>query len=133
MGFKLGSTIKNHAISGEIQNKLSFNRASGKEDSIPGTPVIRKSLDKGIMGEANNDGTMFISDKLKPGSEEERHVIMHEMVHMTDMKLGKLAYNDNYIKWNGKTYRRENGMIEYEGQMIPEGDTSFPWEKMPWE
>ena len=52
---------------------------------------------------------------------------------MTDMKIGKLAYNDNYIKWNGEVYERKDGMINYNGEMLPEGDKSFPWEKMPWE
>ena len=85
------------------------------------------------MGEANNDGSIFISDKLVPGSMEDQHVLMHEMVHQTDMKIGKLAYDDNYIKWNGRVYERKNGMINYNGEMLPEGSKEFPWEQMPWE
>jgi len=133
MGFKLGSEKGNYAISGEIKSKLSFNKKKGGDASVPGVPVIRKPLDKGIMGEANNDGTMFISENITPGSKEEQHVVMHEMVHLTDMKVGKLDYSDTHIKWNGEVYERKDGMINYEGQMIPEGDKSFPWEKMPWE
>ena len=112
---------------------MRFGKERGSDASLPGVPVIRKKLDKGIMGEANNDGTIFISEDVIPGSDKEKEVIMHEMVHMTDMKLGKLAYNDDYIKWNGQIYERKDGMINYEGQMIEEGDKSFPWEKMPWE
>jgi hypothetical protein len=133
MAFKLGSERGNYAVNGEIKSKLSFNRKPSGDASLPGVPVIRKDLDEGIMGEANADGTIFISNKITPGSEKEKEVLAHEMVHMTDMKVGKLAYNDDYIKWNGKTYERKDGMINYEGQMIPEGDKSFPWEKMPWE
>ena len=130
MAFKLGTSRSPIANEGEIESKLSFRK---KDSSIPGTPIIKKSLGKGILGEANNDGTMFISNKVKPGSDQEEHVIMHEMVHMTDMKLGKLAYDDNHIKWNGEIYQRKDGHILYEDQWLPEGDKSFPWEKMPWE
>lgn len=133
MAFKLGSEKSNYAINGEIKTKMRFGKESGGDASLPGVPVIRKELDKGIMGEANNDGSMFISDQIVPGSDKEKEVLMHEMVHLTDMKLGKLAYNDDYIKWDGNIYERKNGMINYEGQMMPEGDKSFPWEKMPWE
>ena len=133
MAFKLGSEKGNYAVNGNIQNKFSFKRNGDEDISVPGTPIIRKKLEKGIMGEANNDGTIFISNKVIPGSDNEKHVLAHEMVHLTDMKIGKLAYNDDYIKWNGKMYERKNGMINYEGQMLPEGDKSFPWEQMPWE
>ena len=133
MAFKLGSERGNYAVNGEIKSKLSFNRKQSSDASLPGVPVIRKDLDEGIMGEANADGTIFISNEITPGSEKEKEILAHEMVHMTDMKVGKLAYNDDYIKWNGNTYERKDGMINYEGQMIPEGDKSFPWEKMPWE
>jgi hypothetical protein len=133
MAFKLGSERGNYAVNGEIKSKLSFNRKPSGDASLPGVPVIRKDLDEGIMGEANADGTIFISNEITPGSEKEKEILAHEMVHMTDMKVGKLAYNDDYIKWNGNTYERKDGMINYEGQMIPEGDKSFPWEKMPWE
>ena len=130
MAFKLGSSRGPILNKGQVKSKLSFKQ---DDSSIPGTPVLRKNLEGGIMGEANNDGSIFISDKLVPGSMEEQHVLMHEMVHQTDMKIGKLAYDDNYIKWNGRVYERKNGMINYNGEMLPEGDKSFPWEKMPWE
>jgi len=133
MGFKLGSERGNYAINGEIKTKMNFGKNSGGDGSVPGTPVISKKLGKGIMGEANNDGTIFISNKIKPGSKEEQHVIMHEMVHMTDMKIGKLAYSDDAVRWNGETYARKDGKIHYNGRWMPEGSKEFPWEKMPWE
>tara|TARA_R110002012_G_scaffold4297_4_gene19853 strand:+ start:45 stop:437 length:393 start_codon:yes stop_codon:yes gene_type:complete len=130
MAFKLGSSRGPILNKGQVESRLSFKQA---DSSIPGTPVLRKDLGKGIMGEANNDGSIFISHNIQPGSAEEQHVLMHEMVHMTDMKVGKLAYDDNYIKWNGETYERKNGMINYNGEMLPEGSKEFPWEQMPWE
>ena len=130
MGFKLGTSRLPIANEGQIESKLSFRQSDA---SVPGTPVLRKSLEKGILGEANNDGSIFIHDKVIPGSEQEQHVLMHEMVHMTDMKVGKLAYDDNFIKWNGEIYDRKNGKIFYNNEWVPEGSKDFPWEKMPWE
>jgi hypothetical protein len=133
MGFKLGSERGNYAINGEIKTKMNFGKNSGGDGSVPGTPVISKKLGGGIMGEANNDGTIFLTDKIDPNSQKAKEVIMHEMVHMTDMKIGKLAYDDNYIKWNGEIYDRKDGKIFYNDQWVPEGSKDFPWEKMPWE
>ena len=133
MGFKLGSERGNYAVSGEIKTKMRFGKQTGGNASIPGTPVIRKRLDEGILGEANMDGTIFISDKIVPGSEEERQVINHEMRHATDMKLGKLAYSDDSVTYNGQVYPRKtiNGkdMIIVDGVAKEAGSEGFPWEK----
>ena len=133
MGFKLGTNRGNYAINGEIKTKMRFGKQTGSDASVPGTPVIRKTLDEGILGEANMDGTIFISDKIVPGSEEERQVINHEMRHSTDMKLGKLAYSDDSVTYNGQVYPRKtiNGkdMIIVDGVAKEAGRTDFPWEK----
>ena len=123
MGFKLGSENR------KMNYHTAKNRFDKDDASVPGTPVIRKPLPKGIMGEANNDGSIFISDKVIPGSAEERKILMHEMKHMVDMKVGKLAYTDNDITWMGESYERKNGKINYNGEWLPEGDTTFPWEQ----
>jgi hypothetical protein len=100
--------------------------------SVPGTPVIRKKLEPGVMGEANMDGSIYISEKLDPNSFETRQVISHEMRHATDMKVGKLEYGDDYIKYNGETFARQtiNGkdMILIDGAWKEAGHTGFPWE-----
>jgi len=132
MGFKLGSETGNYATSGEIRKKMRFGKEAGGDASVPGTPVIRKNLDPGIMGEANMDGSIFISNKIQPGSFEERQVLNHEMVHATQMRTGKLEYGDNFVKYDGVTYPREtiNGkdMIKVDGKWTEAGG-NFPWEK----
>jgi hypothetical protein len=133
MGFRLGTERGNYAVSGEIRTKLRFNKESGDPDaSVPGTPVIRVPLEKGVMGEANMDGSIYISDKIEPGSMDEKQVITHEMRHATDMKIGKLEYGDNYIKWNGETFPRETikgkDMILVDGEWREAGHEGFPWE-----
>ena len=132
MGYKLGKAYKPYMTSGSLRTKLRFGGEAG-ETSIPGTPIIKKPLDPGILGEANMDGSIYISNKIKPGSEEERKVINHEMRHSTDMKIGKLAYSDDFVKFDGVTYPRVtiNGkdMIIVDGVAKEAGDDGFPWER----
>ena len=129
MGFKLTPPFPGQGAS------KPHSYPNGKEVEVEGVAftVLKVELEPGIAGEANNDGSIFLSHKLEPGSEQEQHVLMHEMVHQTDMKLGKLGYNDNYVKWNGQTYPRKDGHILYNNEWVREGSKEFPWEKMPWE
>jgi len=133
MGFKLGKNRGNYAVNGVIKTKLRFSQEAGGDASVPGTPVIRKPLGEGIMGEANMDGSIYINKNIIPGSKEEKQVVNHEMRHATDMKLGKLAYGDNFVKWNGNTYPRVtmNGkdMIIVDGVAKEAGTHDFPWEE----
>ena len=126
MGFRLGSESRE-------KNNLNRNIFNKDEVSIPGVEVIRKDLEPGIDGEANNDGTIFISNLIEPGSEEERKILMHEMKHMVDMRIGRLDYDDNHVLWDGNKYMRDNilgmGYVKFEDNWYPEGDTNLPWEK----
>ncbi len=132
MGFKLGTERGLEVTSGEIKTKMRFGKQSGGEGSIPGTPVIRVPLEKGVLGEANMDGSIYVNELIQPGSHEDRQVISHEMRHATDMKIGKLEYTDDYIKYNGETFERKdiNGVdsILVDGEWKEAGDTGFPWE-----
>jgi|TARA_R110000824_G_scaffold196291_1_gene379474 hypothetical protein len=132
MAFKLGTNRGNYAVNGELKTKLRFGKQSGTDGSVPGTPVIRVPLEEGIMGEANMDGTIYVNDKIVPGSYEDRQVINHEMRHATDMKIGKLAYDDDHIMYNGERFERMNidgkDSILVDGEWKEAGDTGFPWE-----
>ena len=132
MGFKLGKNRGNYAVNGVIKTKLRFGQEAGGDASVPGVPVVRKPLEEGIMGEANMDGSIYINQNIVPGSKEEKQVVNHEMRHATDMKIGKLAYGDDFVKYNGVTYPRQtiNGkdMIIVDGVAKEAGDEGFPWE-----
>ena len=133
MGFKLGKRTGPKMSYGNLRTKMRFGQEAGSDASVPGTPVIRKPLAEGILGEANMDGSIYISNKIIPGSEEERQVINHEMRHATDMKLGKLAYGDDFVSYNGEIFERKtiNGkdMIIVDGVAKEAGSEGFPWEK----
>ena len=132
MGFKLGTERGNYAVNGEIKTKMRFHQEAGGDASVPGTPVIRVPLEEGVMGEANMDGSIYINENIMPGSHEERQVINHEMRHATDMKIGKLEYGDDYVKWNGETFERKTrygkDMIQIDGKWKEAGSPGFPWE-----
>ena len=132
MGFKLGRERGLEATGGEIKTKMRFGKQAGDEGSVPGTPVIRVPLEKGVMGEANMDGSIYVNENIIPGSEEDRQVINHEMRHATDMRVGKLSYADDHIMYNGEKFEREdiNGIdsILVDGEWKEAGDTGFPWE-----
>ena len=110
MGFKLGKETR------RIRNS--------KE-----TPIFRKNLDKGILGEANMDGSIYVDKDVPIGSALEKKVIRHESVHAKEMKSGKIAYGDDYVRDGKKTYHRKNGKIKYNGKWREEGSNVFPWEK----
>jgi len=130
MAFKLGTNRGLEANNGEIKTKFSFRR--DQQATIPGTPVIAKPLGEGIMGEANMDGTIYVNQNLDPNSFEYRQVVNHEMRHATDMKLGKLAYDDDHIMYNGERFERQDidgvDSILVDGEWKEAGDTGFPWE-----
>ena len=132
MGFKLGTERGNYAVSGEIRTKMRFHQEAGGDASVPGTPVIRVPLEKGVLGEANMDGSIYVNEQIIPDSFEERQVVSHEMRHATDIKIGKLEYGDFHIKWNGETFPRETidgkDMIQVDGEWKEAGDGDFPWE-----
>tara|TARA_R110002050_G_scaffold226586_1_gene362291 strand:+ start:853 stop:1263 length:411 start_codon:yes stop_codon:yes gene_type:complete len=132
MGFKLGTSRGLEVTGGEIRSKMRFDKEAGGDASVPGTPVIRKDLEPGVLGEANMDGSIYLSNTVQPNSHEETQVLLHEMRHATDMKTGKLAYGDDFVEYNGITYPREtrNGkdMIKVDGKWKEAGG-NFPWEK----
>ena len=107
MGYKLGKGRQPYMTGGVIRSRLTFSKEAGSDASIPGTPVIRKPLAPGVMGEAIMDGTIFINSNIQPGSAEEKQVLLHEMRHSVDMLTGKLSYGDDFVQFNGVTYPRE--------------------------
>ena len=133
MTFKLGTGRQPYSVSGEIKNKFKFNNVENEDSlSVPGNKVVRVPLPDGVAAEANSDGNIYLNELIDPNSEIARKVVMHEMRHATDMKIGKLIYDDDHIKHDGYTYPRQNingkDMIMFEGQWVEAGDEKLPWE-----
>ena len=132
MAFKLGRNRGLEATSGEIKTKMRFGKQAGDVGSVPGTPVIRVPLQEGVMGEANMDGTIYINENIVPGSFQDKQTINEEMRHATDIKIGKIAYDDHSVTYNGEQFARMDidgvDSILVDGKWKEAGDPSFPWE-----
>ncbi len=86
-----------------------------KEDNIP---VYDTDLEEGVLGKANNNGTILVSDKITD-PEERQSIIEHEKVHLDQMKRGDLDYDNDFVYWKGKKYSRDD---------MKEGAKDLPWE-----
>ena len=94
---------------------------------VDNTPIYHVKEEPGVLGRANNDGTIEIKSGLPKA--KEKKVIAHEKQHMRDMKAGKLNYDDNFVYWNSGKYKRTNdNKIVYNGKKFPEGHSKLPWE-----
>jgi hypothetical protein len=123
MAFKLGRKAKPIT-----ERTMAFKQAS--DLSVPGTPVLNKNLQDGILGEANADGTIYVNKNIDPDSPVMKRVLNHEMQHITDMKIGKSTYTDDYVLHDGVMWPRGNGYImdPHTGKKYKEGDKALPWE-----
>ena len=84
---------------------------------IDNTPIYHVDMEEGVMGKANNNGTIIINKDLDPKMLDK--VVKHEMVHIDQMKRGDLDYDDKYVYWKGKKYSRAQ---------MQEGAKNLPWE-----
>ena len=84
---------------------------------IDNTPIYHVDMEEGVMGKANNNGTIIINKDLDPKMLDK--VVKHEMVHIDQMKRGDLDYDDKNVYWKGKVYPRSK---------MSEGAKKLPWE-----
>ncbi len=85
--------------------------------SMDNTPIYNVNMEDGVMGKANNNGTIILNKDLDP--EQCEKVIAHEKIHLEQMKRGDLNYDDKYVYWKGKKYSRAQ---------MKEGAKNLPWE-----
>jgi hypothetical protein len=69
---------------------------------IDNTPVYHVDMEEGVLGKANNNGTIILNKDLEPHQIPE--VVAHEKVHIDQMRRGDLDYDDDYVYWKGKKY-----------------------------
>ena len=82
------------------------------------TPVYYVDMEEGVLGKANNNGTIIVDENLSPL--EAKEVVKHERVHIDQMRRGDLDYDDKNVYWKGRIIPRAS---------IKEGDKNLPWEK----
>ena len=83
------------------------------------TPVYNVNMEDGVLGKANNNGTIIINNNIKDPKQIDQ-VIKHESVHIDQIKRGDLDYDDDCVYWKGKCWSRKD---------MKEGNKKLPWEK----
>ena len=91
----------------------------GAPYSTDNTPIYNVDMEDGVLGKANNNGSITLNNKIKDPKQID-DVIDHEMVHIQQMKDGRLDYDDDNVYWEGKKYSRAS---------MKEGAKNLPWEK----
>jgi hypothetical protein len=85
--------------------------------TVDNTPIYHVDMEDGVMGKANNNGTIIINKDVPINKIQD--VINHEKIHIDQMKRGDLDYDDKNVYWKGKTYPRSE---------MNEGAKNLPWE-----
>ena len=93
------------------------------------TPIFRKKLKKGVVAEANMDGSIYVDKSVPKDSAMYKKAIKHEQKHIDQIKSGKAAYDDNTVTWKNNVHIRKDGKIFYKNKWYEEGDKNLPWEK----
>lgn len=89
------------------------------------SPIRRVDMQEGVLGKANNDGTIDINKKVTDPVQF-REVLEHEKLHQDQMNdldkngVPKLDYDDENVYWKGEAYARSE---------MDEGAKDLPWEK----
>jgi len=69
---------------------------------INNTPIYFVKEEDGVLGRTNMNCTITINDNVR-NQKQLKEIINHEMVHVKQIKDGRLAYDDNNI------YHRKSG------------------------
>jgi len=89
--------------------------------SVEPTPIYQLDMEDGVLGKANNNGTIIVNKDAPVEMQQE--IIAHEMVHINQMRRGDLDYDDDNVYWKGRVIPRSS---------IKEGAKNLPWEKEAW-
>jgi len=81
------------------------------------TPIYHVDMEEGVMGKANNNGTIIINKEVDSSKVDD--VVAHEKIHIEQMERGDLDYDNENVYWKGKTYSRAS---------MAEGARNLPWE-----
>ena len=76
---------------------------------IDNTPIYHVDMEDGVLGKANNNGTIIINDKISPA----------KMSDVITKEMDDIDYDDKNVYWKDKVIPRSS---------IKEGDKNLPWE-----
>jgi len=86
---------------------MAFKLTAPYNIKMMNTPIYRTGKNYNINGEVKENGSMIITDDISD-PKQLANTISHEMVHVEQIKSGKLKFDgENYI-YKGKKYPMKN-------------------------
>ena len=85
---------------------------------IDNTPIYNVSLEEGVLGKADRNGSILINKDIKDPKQIQA-TINHENVHIEQMASGELDYDEQAVYFKGKKYLRKE---------FDESNKKLPWE-----
>ena len=92
-------------------------KLAGAPYLVDNTPIYNIDMEDGVMGKANNNGSIVLNKDLDPSQVDD--VVAHEKIHLEQMERGDLDYDNENVYWKGKKYSRSQ---------MAEGAKDLPWE-----
>ena len=103
-----------------IPEVLGFNAEHSEQKSI----VFEKKLPKNVWGTIDMNGVIEINKNLN--SRQKAKAVMHERLHLQQIRDGVLKFNRNNYEFKPKN---SNKMIKVPTKLIDTRRRDLPWEK----
>jgi len=103
-----------------IPEVLGFNAEHSEQKSI----VFEKKLPKNVWGTIDMNGVIEINKNLN--SRQKAKAVMHERLHLQQIRDGVLKFNRNNYEFKPKN---SNRMIKVPTKLIDTRRRDLPWEK----
>ncbi len=91
--------------------------------------VKRTNLQPGITAEATSKNKILVSNKVPKDSDLYKRAVAHETHHAKEMRDGRIAYGDDWVRDGDQVFPRKNGNIKQNGAWKMEGSDKLPWER----
>jgi len=94
-------------------------------------PISVKSatLQPGVVAEAVNSNKIVVNKKVPKDSDLYKKAVAHETHHSKEMRDGKIAYGDDWVRDGDQIFPRKNGKIKQGSAWNMEGSSKFAWER----
>ena len=112
-------------IEANMRNKV----LPGLARHIEPITIEHGKLEPGITAEAVSESKIVVSKDVPKNSDLYKRAVIHEMHHSKEMRDGRIAYSDDFVRDGDQMFPRQNGKIKQGSAWNMEGSSAFPWER----
>ena len=91
--------------------------------------VKRATLQPGVVAEAINPNEIVVNKKVPKDSDLYKRAVAHETHHSKEMRDGRIAYGDDWVRDGDQIFQRKDGKIKQGSAWNMEGSSRFAWER----